>query len=139
MYNNFDYPLGADNKDAPWNALEEPKKDFEITCSQSLSKTVTISTNNYLPGASGVDYIPDGDGNYSPEVWCEPDSTLDTNWENEYHENDYHTPIQLIELFKQFLEEQKSKGMVFKSLRFTDKLIEECKDWVEDETIYVED
>ena len=62
MYDNYHYPLGADTPDAPWNQEEVPDEDFEITCSQSLSKTVTVTTNNYIPGASGVDYERDDEG-----------------------------------------------------------------------------
>ena len=134
------YPPGAYNDpNAPWNEVEVPEEDFEITCSQSLSKTVTVTTNNYIPGASGVDYESDDEGGVYASAWHDAPDTTDTNWADEYHENDYHTPLQLIELFGQFLEEQKAHGIVFKSPKFTDHLIEECKDWNEDETEYIEE
>ena len=112
--------------------------DFDVTCSQTLSKTVTVTTNNYTPGAEGVDYEPDGEGGYCSFGWHDPDDTSDTNWADEYHENDYHTPLQLIELLKQVLEENMKNGVVFKSPRYTAKLIEECEDWCEDDVEYVE-
>ncbi len=97
---------------APWNEPETPMKKFEVTCSQSLSKTVLVMTDNYVS---------------------------DTNWGEEYHDNDYHTPDQLISLFKQFLEEQKAKGVFFKSEMYTDWLIKDCSNWIEDETEYIEE
>lgn len=138
MYDNYHYPPGADTENAPWNEPVVPEKDFDITCSQTLSKTVTVTTDNYTPGACGVDYEPDDEGGYCASSWQDPDDTSDTDWENEFHENDYHTPLQLIELFKQCLEQQLSKGLVFKSPAFTEHLIEECSGWIEDETVYSE-
>lgn len=133
------YPAGVDTPDAPWNQEEVPEEEFEVTCSQCLSKTVTVITNNYIPGASGVDYEPDDEGGYYAVGWHDDNDTSDTNWEEEYHDNDYHTPKQLIELFGQYLQEQLSKGIVFKSPAFTEHLIEECKGWEDDDTEYIQE
>lgn len=134
------YPAGAYNDtNAPYNQEDVPEKEFEITCSQTLSRTVTVTTNNYVPGASGVDYEPDGEGGYDACGWQDPDDTSDTDWANEYHDNDYHTPLQLIQLLKQVLENDLQHGIVFKSPRFTQDLINECEGWTEDETEFVEE
>ena len=138
MYNNYDYPSGADTPDAPWNEVDVPEQDFNVTCSQTLSKTVTVTTNNYIPGASGVDYESDEDGGYAVS-WHDPDDTSNTDWANEYHDNDYHTPLQLIQLLKQVLETDLQHGIVFKSPKFTQDLINECADWQEDETEYIQE
>jgi hypothetical protein len=124
---------------APWNQEDVPEKEFEVTCSQSLSRTATVWTSNYIPGASGVDYEPDGDGGYCASGWQDPDDTSDTNWAEEYHDNQYHTPAQLLELFKQCLEENMKNGLVFKTPKFTEDLIKECEGWSEDETEYIEE
>jgi len=139
MHDNYNYPAGADNERAPWNEPIVPEKDFEVTCSQSLSKTVTITTNNYIPGASGVDYEPDDEGGYYASGWHDPDDTSDTNWADEYHNNDYHTPLQLIGLFKQYLENELNRMGEVKNERWIKHLIEECSDWQEDDTEIVED
>ena len=140
MYDNYNYPAGADNEMAPWNEESIPEKDFDVTCSQSLSKTVTVTTNNYIPGASGVDYEPDDEGGYCAVGWRDPDDTSDTDWAEEYHANDYHTPLQLIELFKRYLEHMiDDKVQVSTSASYIKHLIEECDNWSEDETEYVED
>jgi len=129
------YPLGAEHDPhAPWNEREIPEREFNVVCSQTLSKNVTVITDSYIPGDKGIDY-EDG----IAEGWSDPDDTSNTNWAEEYHDNGYHTPLQLLELFKQFLEENKRNGLVFKSPKFTEDIIEECKDWVEDETEYIED
>ena len=134
------YPPGAEfDPSAPYNEPIVPEKDFEVTCSQSLSKTVTVTTNNYIPGASGVDYEPDDEGGYYASGWHDPDDTSDTNWADEYHNNDYHTPLQLIGLFKQYLENELNRMGEVKNERWIKHLIEECSDWQEDDTEIVED
>lgn len=138
MYDNYNYPPGADNEYAPWNEPVIPEKEFEVTCSQSLSKTVPVITDNYIPGASGVDYESDDEGGYTAVGWHDPDDTSDTNWAEEYHANDYHTPLQLIQLFEQVLKNNLEHGIVFRSSEFTQDLINECKGWTEDETEYIE-
>lgn len=140
------YPPGAEHDpNAPYNQVDVPEKEFDVTCSQSLSKTVTVWTNNYIPGASGVDYEPDDEGGYCAVGWHDPDDTSDTNWGDEYHDNDHYTPIQLIELFKESLKNQLEswKGMDETSagkaqIRRIEHLIEECSNWIEDDTEYAE-
>lgn len=134
MYDNYNYPMGADNASAPWNEPIIPEKEFDITCCQTLSKTVSVLTSNYIPGACGAECEPDGEGGYCTISYQEPDDTSETDWEEEYHNNDYHTPEQLLLLFKQCLEENLSQGVVFKSPKYTEHLIEECSGWCNDET-----
>lgn len=130
------YPAGAyDDPSAPYNEVNIPYKDFEISYSQSLSKSVIVATDKYIPGACGADYEADEDGVHA-FGWHDDDDLSEVNWTEEYRDNDHYTPLQLIELFKNYLEEQKAKGLVFKTPKFTDHLIEECSDWVEDEIDY---
>ena len=137
MLSNYPDGLSDYTPGAPWNEPEVPEQEFNITCVQTLSKETTVITNNYIPGASGCDYEPDGEGGFCACGWQDPDDTSDTNWSDEYSDNDYHTPLQLIQLFGQFLKEQYSNGVVFKSPYFTEHLIEECKGWQEDETEFI--
>lgn len=53
--NNYDYPLGADTKDAPWNEVEPSEKEVEVTISITLSKTVKIKVSDYEIIDSGKD------------------------------------------------------------------------------------
>ena len=129
------FPAGAEfDPSAPYNQSDPDDMDFDVTCSQTLSKTVTVTTNNYIPGAEGVDYESDDEGGcYAVPYHDDPD-TSDTNWAEEYHDNQYHTPAQLLELFKQCLEENMKNGLIFKTPKFTEDLIKECEGWCEDET-----
>lgn len=50
------YPSGAEHDpNAPWNQKDLEEKDIEVTISVTLSKTVTISVNDYKIGESGLD------------------------------------------------------------------------------------
>ena len=139
MLSNYPSGLSDNTPGAPWNEPDVPEKEFDVTCSQTLSRTVTVITNNYVPGASGVDYEPDDEGGYYASGWHDPDDTSDTNWADEYHDNDYLTPLQLIEIFKQYLENDLNRMGEVKNERWIKHLIEECSNWTEDETEYVED
>ena len=134
------YPPGAEHDpNAPYNQVDVPEKEFGVTCSQTLSKTVSVWTNNYVPGAEGVDYESDDEGGCYAVGWHDPDDTSDTNWADEYHDNDHFTPLQLIELFKQYLKDDLNRMGEVKNEKWIKHLIEECSDWTEDETEYVED
>jgi hypothetical protein len=114
--------------------------NFEVTCSQTLSKTVTVTTNNYVPGTSGVDYESDGEGGVYASPWHDDPDTSDTNWVEEYHDNDHYTPLQLIELFRKHLEVELNKSNIPQNrVNKYKHLIEECKGWTEDETEFVEE
>ena len=132
----------------PWSEPgNPPEKDFDITCSQSLSRTAVVTTNNYIPGAEGVDYESDDEGGYYASGWHDPDDTSDTDWEKEYDECGYYTPLQLIQLLKEYVEKDLNNvGNIAKETnqnkefleRKLKHLIEECDCWNEDETEYVE-
>ena len=62
--NNYDYPLGSDTKDAPWNQEKLPEKEIEVTISVTLSKTVKIKVSDYTITDSGKDE----DGDYFEDV-----------------------------------------------------------------------
>lgn len=145
------YPPGVSDStwDAPWTEPSIPEKDFEITCSQSLSKTVTVTTDNYVPGASGCDYEPDGEGGYCASSWHDDDDTSYTCWDDEYSFNGHKTPLELIAMLKEYLEqdlrkwEEEDKKDPHKwaatQVRKYKSLIEECEGWVVDDLEFVEE
>ena len=64
MYDNYNYPLGADNPDAPWNQEENPKREIEVTVSVTLSKTIKVKVSDYDIINSGKDE----DGEYFEDI-----------------------------------------------------------------------
>ena len=61
---NYNYPMGADTKDAPWNQVDNPEREIEVTVSITLSKTVKIKVSDYEITDSGKDE----DGEYFENI-----------------------------------------------------------------------
>lgn len=64
MYDNYNYPLGADNPDASWNQKENPEREIEVTVSVTLSKTIKVKVSDYEITDSGKDE----DGEYFEDI-----------------------------------------------------------------------
>lgn len=136
------YPAGLTDytPGCPWSEPEVPEMDFEITCSQSLSRTATVTTNNYIPCVEeGYD---DGVGYH--DEWAD---TSETDWSKEYDESGYCTPLQLIQLFKEYLQRDLNRVDALAEERHENKaflerklksLIEECDCWTEDDIEFCE-
>ena len=147
-FSNYPDGLSDFTPGTPWNDVDVPEKDFEITCSQSLSRTAIVTTNKYIPGASGVDYEPDDEGGYYASGWQDEDDTSDTNWADEYSECGYKTPLELIGMFKEYLEKDlrniqkdmlpNDRSYKATKVRLLKGLIEECEAWTEDEIDFEE-
>lgn len=148
MLSNLPDGLSDNTVGAPWNEPYIPEKEFEITCSQSLSRTAEVWTSNYVPGACGCDYESDGEGGYSTVGWQDDDDTSDTHWSEEYANNGYMTPLELIGMLKEYLQKDLEKwkiedektphaGPAF-HVRRLKHLIDECECWTEDETEFSE-
>ena len=58
------YPIGTDTPDAPWNQVENPEREVEVTISITLSKTVKIKVKDY----EIVDSGRDEDGEYFEDI-----------------------------------------------------------------------
>ena len=61
---NYNYPMGADTKDAPWNQVDNREREIEVTVSVTLSKTVKIKVSDYIITDSGKDE----DGEYFENI-----------------------------------------------------------------------
>lgn len=44
---NYNCPVGSDTKNAPWNQVDNPEIEIEVTVSITLSKTVKIKVSDY--------------------------------------------------------------------------------------------
>lgn len=119
--------------DAPWNQVENPEEEFNVTIVETLSKNVTIFTSNYN---LEVDY--DEEGCYRN---CD---TSDTPWKDEYKTQGC-TAIETIIAVKAYLEEVRLKDLMDitccrplaeserKELRVVKDLIEQCSGWKQEE------
>ena len=125
---NSNYPLMSQSEwdNAPWNQSDPEKKEFEVTVSQTLSKSTTVTTSDYIPGGYFPETEWDIDGYHT--ITChEPDDTSDTDWKKAYN-NEHYTPLGLIQEFKEMLE----KNTPIPETR-RKHLIDECMNWIEDD------
>ena len=125
---NSNYPPMSQSEwdNAPWNQSDPEEKEFEVTVSQTLSKSTTVTTSDYIPGGYFQETEWDIDGYHT--ITChEPDDTSDTDWKKAYN-NEHYTPLELIQEFKEMLE----KNTPIPETR-RKYLIDECMNWIEDD------
>ncbi len=94
MYNNHDYPLGADTSLAPWNQVENSKIERDCNVTETITREVTLST---------TDYIAEDDWN-DEFGKCISADTSETDWRDEYINQEY-TALELISKLKSYVEE----------------------------------
>ena len=142
--NNYPPGVSDNTPDAPWNQPDVPEKEFDVTCTLCMSKTVSCFTNDYIPGAEGVDYEPDDEGGCVACGWHDPDDTSNTNWSSVFKDS-HKTIPELLEELKKYIqrdldnidkvaEEQKHNKAFLK--RKLELLLEECDGWNVDEEDY---
>ena len=61
---NYNYPCGTDEPNAPWNQADNPEREIEVTVSITLSKTVKVKVSDYEITDSGKDE----DGEYFEDI-----------------------------------------------------------------------
>ena len=128
------YPPGAaHDPNAPWNQSDPKEKEFDLHCYQTIDKVMPIFSTDYI---EEVDEEYDDEGHkFRTCVY----STNDIDWAEEFKNNGYHTPLELLGLFKQYLNDiqNNTKNANYNPWEIK-HLIAECEDWQESETIYEE-
>ena len=120
------YPLGAkDDPRAPYNQKEPPELEFEVTISQTFSKTVKFKTSDYAEEEDWDDLL---------ECKCTSINTKDTNWV-EIFQDQHFTLQDLLGELKSLAQEKLSQvGEYTSTGRYLKSVIEACDDWHNDET-----
>jgi len=117
MYDNYNYPLGADNANAPWNDASQPRQfDVSVTC--TLQRYMTITTEDYANCEGDID-------------------TSDTDWVEAYHYNHY-TILQMLEELKGYIENElkSSPNIQRRRLARLKSMLADLQDWnIESEDI----
>ena len=119
MYNNYDYPLGADNSSAPWNQVEnsEIERDCEVT--ETIARKVTLSTTDYVAEE-------DWDDDFGK---CISADTSYTDWAGEYSSQEY-TVLELIAKLKTYVEDDiKNTSPNTSKGRELQRLLSACEGW----------
>ena len=120
MYDNYNYPAGADTPDAPWNQSEPDDKDFLVDVEYVLQKkNVKVTTKDYKPEVVNKD-----------EEIVEPLDTSDTNWEDVYFNSGHFTIQEMLDELKEYVKADMQtcypntcKGAHLK------RLLEDCQGW----------
>lgn len=136
MYNNYDYPCGADGPDAPWNQSEPEPVEVEVTISQSLSRSTKIEVTDYVAN-EWEDFEPDEEGRFYRTGGIEYDFS-DSDLKGAYEEQDYTIP-ELLDYLKAYLIADiancdKESGKKQKLQHILDC----CEGWEVDETEVIE-
>lgn len=119
------YPPGAEfDPNAPWNEIPIPEKDFVVTISQTVSKTVNVLTDDYARC-------------YDDETGYEYADTQDTDWKEAYAKDHEDIP-KLLSLLKSYIERDLECGDSKYSKEQLKYFLKECEDWIVDETEVVE-
>ena len=120
MYDNYNYPAGADTPDAPWNEPSTPEKEFDVEVSFVMRKVVTVTTDDYTLECD------DEDGSTY-------ENTENTDWNKAYN-NSRHTIQELLHELENYVKEdiKRHQGNVTKVNKLN-RLLEDCEQWeVED-------
>ena len=103
-------------------------KIFDITISQTLSKSTWVETDDYI-----IEYdMLDEEG---PRPYY---NTEDTDWYKVVKQNDILTPLELLEEFKKYLEYELTYNNLDEKEQIKFKgLLDDCKNWIDDSTIII--
>lgn len=118
------YPPGAEfDPNAPYNEISIPEKEFEVTITQTLDKTVKVSTS---------DYIIEQEGEHS----CI--NTEDTDWLKVYMSN-HETLPKLLAILRSYILKDLEYGDSRYSKKHLEYLLQECEDWIETDIEVIEE
>ena len=121
------YPAGAyKDSSAPYNQVEIPEKEFEVTISQTLSRTVTVTTNDYQP-------------EYDEETGHTYANTENTDWKKVYEKCDFKLQDLVGELKGYVQSDLAMTGSNTGKGRYLKRLLEACDNWIEDDWEVVEE
>ena len=136
MYDNYNYPLGADTPYAPWNQSDPEPVEVDVTISQSLSRPTTITVTDYI-AEEWEDCEPDEEGGFYRTGGIEYDFS-DSDLKGAYKRQEYTIP-ELLDYLKDYLIADINKCNEESKKRKLQHILKCCKDWEVDETEVVED
>ena len=124
MYDNYNYPAGADNEMAPWNEPVIPEREFDVLVSQTLSRDASIYTDDYCP-------------EFDDETGRTYANTEETDWKKAYC-NVAMTPLEIINAAEKIAKTLLEQGQTRVGEVYLKSLVRDCEGWVEDETEVME-
>jgi len=123
---NYNYPLGADTPDAPWNQCDPDPIDIEVEVIETYTKTITVPVTDYTVTE---DYDDDCDEGRCIARKCLVYDYDDCNLKEAF-ENNHYTIEELLKACKETLTEYRNTFLE-KSVKWReiDNLITETEGW----------
>ena len=136
MYNNYDYPCGADGPDAPYNQSNIEPIQLKVIISQSLSRPTTIEVTDYITN-EWEDIEIDENGKFHKIEGIEYDFS-DSDLKGAYERQEYTIP-ELLDYLKDYLIADINKCNEESKKRKLQHILKCCEDWEVDETEVIEE
>ena len=116
MYDNYP-PGAAHDPNAPYNEPLIPEREFDVEVTITMSKVVTITTDNYVP-----EYDDEDGHTYA--------NTENTEWDKEFENSGHFTIADLIEELKDYVvEDMKTCAPNTRKVSHLKRLLLACEDW----------
>lgn len=116
---NYNFPIGSDNADAPWNE-PAPNKERKFKCNVSviLERVVAVPTQAYN------EYMEEDEDGKRMEI-----DTEGVDWNEEYTNNCITIPEMLAELKAYVEQDLAMTGKNTGKGRYLQQLLEACQNW----------
>ena len=116
MYDNYP-PGAAHDPNAPYNEPLIPEREFDVEVTITMSKVVTITTDNYVP-----EYDDEDGHTYA--------NTENTEWDKEFENSGHFTIADLIEELKGYVvDDMKTCAPNTRKVSHLKRLLLACEDW----------
>lgn len=116
---NSNYPPMSQSEwdNAPFNEPVIPERDFDIDVEFVMSKTVTVTTNDYAP-------------EYDDEDGRENANTENTDWEQAYDNSGHLTIAEMLQELESYVKDDMTKTAPNSGKgRYLQRVLESCQGW----------
>lgn len=116
---NSNYPPMSQSEwdNAPFNEPIIPERDFDIDVEFVMSKTVTVTTNDYAP-------------EYDDEDGRENANTENTDWEEAYDNSGHLTIAEMLQELESYVKDDMEKTAPNSGKgRYLQRVLESCQGW----------
>lgn len=118
MYDNYNYPPGADTPDAPWNQREPEPIEVACDTNVTLKKQIVVTTTNYEEDCdeTGCDiFLHDGYAEF------------------EQHVKEQHLSLpKLLDELAKYINGELASGVTGSRKWELQQMLEDCQGWTED-------
>ena len=130
MYDNYNYPVGSDGSDAPYNQSDPEPVEVNVCISQTLHKSTTISTTDYV-AEECEDCERDDDGEFVTTGGVSYNFS-DSDLLNAYKNDSWTIPELLYEL-KDYIKQDLNRGCSESKKAWLERMMKACEGWELDE------